>query len=100
MSKYNKVIRSEIVDVYDVLEAFNVTCPALQHGIKKMLMPGMRGDKSTMKDLQEAQQSIVRAIELQMAREENIPPSKSENFSNQLVKSIHDQVFTEEKTNA
>lgn len=34
-SKYNRPCKGITVDVYDVLKAFNVTCPALQHLIKK-----------------------------------------------------------------
>ena len=41
-SKYHRVIKDRYdntarVDVYDVLRAFNVTCPALQHLVKKAL---------------------------------------------------------------
>lgn len=53
------------VDVYDVLKAFNVTNPATQHAIKKLLMPGERGHKGKVQDLTEARQSIDRAIELE-----------------------------------
>lgn len=52
------------VDVYDVLKAFNVTCPATQHAIKKLLCSGIRGHKDLTTDLIEAKESIVRAIEL------------------------------------
>lgn len=52
------------VDVYDVLIAFGVTCPARQHAIKKLLCAGQRGTKSESDDLKEAKQSIERAIEL------------------------------------
>lgn len=65
MSKYHKQIRSESVDVYDVLVAFGVTNPAVQHAIKKLLAPGQRGYKDTIQDLTEARQSIDRAIEIQ-----------------------------------
>ena len=64
-SKYSKRIGKEIVDVYDVLMAFNVTNPATQHAIKKLLMPGNRGHKDRLTDLKEAAQSIARAIELE-----------------------------------
>ena len=38
MSKYDKEINlGVVVDVYDVLEAFGVTCPARAHAIKKLL---------------------------------------------------------------
>ena len=64
-SKYSKRIGKEVVDVYDVLMAFNVTNPATQHAIKKLLMPGNRGHKDKLTDLKEAHQSIARAIELE-----------------------------------
>lgn len=64
-NKYLKEIKPNVfVDVYDVLVAFNVTCPATQHAIKKLLMPGVRGHKETTQDLQEAKQSIERAIDI------------------------------------
>lgn len=64
-SKYSRRIGKEVVDVYDVLMAFNVTNPATQHAIKKLLMPGKRGHKDKLTDLKEAYQSIARAIELE-----------------------------------
>ena len=64
-SKYSRRIGKEVVDVYDVLMAFNVTNPATQHAIKKLLMPGNRGHKDKLADLKEAYQSIARAIELE-----------------------------------
>lgn len=64
-SKYSRSIGKEVVDVYDVLMAFNVTNPATQHAIKKLLMPGNRGHKDRLTDLKEAYQSIARAVELE-----------------------------------
>ncbi len=55
---------SATVDVYDVLHAFNVTCPATQHAIKKLLCAGVRGHKDGDTDLLEASEAITRAIEL------------------------------------
>jgi hypothetical protein len=52
------------VDVYDVLQAFGVSCPALQHAIKKLLCAGLRGGKSAEQDIDEAANSCRRAIEL------------------------------------
>lgn len=71
MSKYHKQIRTETIDVYDVLNAYGVTCPAIAHGVKKLLMPGLRGGKGTLQDLREARQSIDRAIELEEERANN-----------------------------
>lgn len=55
---------SATIDVYDVLQAFNVTCPATQHAVKKLLCTGIRGHKDGNTDLLEARESITRAIEL------------------------------------
>ncbi len=72
MSKYHREILPTInieqspvtVDVYDVLRAFNVTDPALQHLIKKALCCGLRGHKDQTQDLQDIVDSAVRAQEL------------------------------------
>jgi hypothetical protein len=63
-SLYNDGRDQISVDVYDVLLAFNVTCPAIQHALKKLLCPGQRGTKDAMQDLQEARFSIDRAMQL------------------------------------
>lgn len=63
-NKYDRNIKGVNIDVYDILVAWVVKCPATQHAIKKLLMPGQRGHKDKKKDLQEAKQAIERAIEL------------------------------------
>lgn len=63
-STYHRTINGAEVDVYDILTAYGVTCPARAHAIKKLLMAGQRGDKSEELDVQEAGQSILRAIAL------------------------------------
>lgn len=68
MSKYHRKIASNedgMSDVYDVLAAFHVTNPAIQHAVKKLLAPGERGGKTYAQDLEEARQSIVRAQQMQ-----------------------------------
>lgn len=62
-SKYNREIiglngETAIIDVYRTLSAFNVTDPALQHAIKKLLCMGLRGHKDTMTDLDDALDSL------------------------------------------
>lgn len=53
MSKYSRTIRScnnpeqTLVDVYSVLDAFGVTCPATQHAIKKTAYAGPAWGKVT-----------------------------------------------------
>ncbi len=64
-NKYQRVIRSETVDVYDVLQAFNVINPALQHLIKKALCAGLRGHKDRKTDMEEILSAAKRALELE-----------------------------------
>lgn len=76
-NKYQREIKPGVwVDVYDVLKAFNVTCPAVAHAVKKALAPGQRGHKDTAQDMREVIQSMERAIELHhedLAPEEGRP---------------------------
>lgn len=66
-NKYLHEIKPGIfVDVYDVLMAWNVANPALQHLIKKALQAGDRGHKSREQDLQDIIDSAIRAKELEI----------------------------------
>lgn len=72
-NKYDRIVKdtdgnSVVVDVYSVLDGFNVTCPALQHLIKKALCVGIRGHKDTDQDLQDINASAIRAIQLNKNR--------------------------------
>lgn len=74
-NKYNRIIHPIddtgepiAVDVYAILVAFDVTCPARQHAIKKLLCAGLRGKGSAHQDLAEARVAIDRALQL-------LPPS-------------------------
>lgn len=78
MNKYQKIIHGKdqngnvvkcIVDVYDVLEAWKTTNPALQHLIKKALQPGERGHKSLVEDLKDIIASAQRALEIEQSKE-------------------------------
>ena len=61
-NKYKVKLRNEVaLDVYDVLDAFDVQNPAIQHAIKKLLCTGNRGYKDFSQDLEEAIQSLERA---------------------------------------
>jgi hypothetical protein len=81
MSKYHRQIRSESVDVYDVLVAFNVTNPAVAHAVKKLLAPGQRGYKDTVQDLEEAGASIARAVQIEKERN----PDRSSDWSAKVL---------------
>lgn len=66
INKYTRDCKGVQVDVYDVLQAFNVTNPALQHLIKKSLCVGIRGHKTKQQDLQDIIDSAIRAKELEI----------------------------------
>lgn len=73
--KYLRIIRSAVdpnlaveVDVYAVIEAFGVTCPARAHAIKKLLCAGGRGKGTTLDDLTGVIAATNRAIELERVR--------------------------------
>lgn len=57
-----------LVDVYAVTDAYNVTCPARAHAIKKLLCSGQRGGKDALQDIKEAKDAIIRAYDMEKAR--------------------------------
>ena len=76
MSKYNREIigldgKATTVDVYRVLDAFQVTDPATQHAIKKMLCTGLRGHKDYLTDIDDSIESLKKAKELYGQRKIN-----------------------------
>jgi hypothetical protein len=63
-SKYHREILPGIwVDVYDVLDAFDVTDPGYQHAVKKLLAVGKRGHKDENEDRKDILDSITRSNE-------------------------------------
>jgi hypothetical protein len=62
------------IDVYRVLQLFNVTDPCIAHAVKKLLVAGARGDKAIVstleRDVKEAIDSLQRWQE--MRREDTI----------------------------
>ena len=56
------------VDVYRVIDGFNVTDPCLQHLIKKAMAPGDRGHKDLLQDYQDIVHSANSALDLIRAK--------------------------------
>jgi hypothetical protein len=76
MNKYGRKVYGfdgsfTVADVYAVIEAWDVRCPARQHALKKILCAGQRGVKTAEEDLIEAIQALDRAIALQQQRYAN-----------------------------
>jgi hypothetical protein len=62
---YKKDVRHlDMIDVYRVIELFEVTHPALQHALKKVLCAGDRGAKDWERDVREAVDSLHRALQM------------------------------------
>lgn len=71
---YKDVEYLKHIDVYRVLALFTVTCPCLQHAIKKLLVAGGRGaGKDVSRDIQEAIDTLVRRQEMDV--EDKAPPA-------------------------
>ena len=71
MNKYKRKCKGIELDTYDILKAYEVTNPAIQHAIKKLLAGGKRGYKDIQQDYQEAIASIYRGIELEAEYDKN-----------------------------
>lgn len=64
-NKYMREVKKGVwVDVYDVLRAWEVTDPCLQHLLKKALAGGQRGHKDLGEDLRDILASAKRAVEM------------------------------------
>ena len=74
-SKYDKELRPSkllnnilqpmvVVDVYDVIKAFNVTSAPIQHLLKKALCAGDRGHKDRRQDIVDIIDSAKRELEM------------------------------------
>lgn len=62
---HKNVAHLDNIDVYRVLERFNVTSPTIQHAVKKLLVAGGRGaGKDQRKDVEEAIDSLHRFCEM------------------------------------
>jgi len=71
-SHYFKECPYDYIDVYRILEMFDVTDPCIAHATKKLLCAGARGVKDTAKDIQEAIDTLVRYQEMREEEKDNV----------------------------
>jgi len=64
-----------VTDIYRVLTAFNVSSPAIQHAVKKLLCSGLRGVKNEETDYREAIKSVEARL-LEMVQVEESKPAQ------------------------
>ena len=61
---FKDVSHLDTIDVYRVIQLWEVNDNAVAHALKKLLVAGKRGAKDYRKDLTEAKESIERALEM------------------------------------
>lgn len=61
---YKQVKHLDAIDVYRVLELYQVTDAAIGHAVKKLLCAGDRGAKDYRRDLEEARDAITRRLQM------------------------------------
>lgn len=66
------------IDVYRVIDLWQITDPALQHALKKVLAAGKRGAKNQAQDVDEAIDSLVRWKEMQAENNLTVAPNNDE----------------------
>ncbi len=75
-SHYFRESPSFTIDVYRILQMFEVSDPCIQHALKKVLAAGKRGAKDTEKDVQEAIDALLRWQEMRREETDAWAPEK------------------------
>jgi len=68
---YHKPCPYKSIDIYRVLQLFEVTDPCLQHAIKKLLVAGKRRSTDTYKDETEAIDTLSRWQDMRIEEDFN-----------------------------
>jgi len=68
---YHKPCPYKSIDIYRVLQLFEVTDPCLQHAIKKLIVAGKRGSKGEYKDVTEAIDTLSRWQDMRIEEDFN-----------------------------
>ena len=71
---YKDVSSFTVIDVYRVLDLYEVTDPCIAHAVKKLLCAGIRGEKDKEQDVSEAISALMRH---QAMKQENVNVRKA-----------------------
>lgn len=61
---YKDVSKLDVIDVYRIIDLYNITDPCDQHALKKILCPGERGHKDIIQDTQDVIDTMRRKLEM------------------------------------
>lgn len=61
---FKDVAHLNFIDIYRILELYDVDHPCLQHAAKKILCAGHRGSKNYVRDVTEARDTLNRFLEM------------------------------------
>ena len=72
-SHYKKDVRHlDYIDVYRIIELYELHDPCFQHALKKILVPGARGHKDLTKDINDIIDTMQRKIEMMAENEKKL----------------------------
>lgn len=71
---YKDVSQLKYIDVYRVIQLYDIHDPCLQHALKKILCAGDRGHKSLREDIQNIIDTMNRKLEIMDEDELNPEP--------------------------
>jgi hypothetical protein len=63
---FKDVKHLEYIDVYRIIDLYNITDSCLQHALKKLLVAGGRGHKDISRDIQDVIDSCERWKDMQL----------------------------------
>ena len=72
-SHYKKDVRHlDYIDVYRIIELYELHDPCFQHALKKILVPGARGHKDLIKDINDIIDTMQRKLEMIVENEKKL----------------------------
>ena len=72
-SHYKKDVRHlDYIDVYRIIDLYELHDPCFQHALKKILVPGARGHKDLTKDINDIIDTMQRKLEMMAENEKKL----------------------------
>jgi hypothetical protein len=72
-SHYKKDVKHlDYIDVYRIINLYELNDPCFQHALKKILVPGARGHKDLTKDINDIIDTMQRKLEMLVENEKKL----------------------------